>query len=50
VGAADWYRHRLYPLRAADVSADFRHRAGRQKRLSTARALLLAFIYVQGWP
>jgi thiol:disulfide interchange protein DsbD len=45
---ADWYRHRLYAVRAADVSADFRHRAGRQTAPSTARALLLAFIYVQG--
>ncbi len=48
MGLTDWHWHCLYSLRTADVSAHLRHRAGGKQRLSTARALLLAFIYVQG--
>jgi thiol:disulfide interchange protein DsbD len=36
-------------VRAADVPADLGIVLGGKQRLSTARALLLAFIYVQGW-
>jgi thiol:disulfide interchange protein DsbD len=48
LGAADWHWRGLHALRLTDVPADLRHRAGGKQRLSTPRALLLAFIYVQG--
>ena len=48
LGAADRHRHCLYALRFTHVSADFRYCPGGRQRLSTGRALLLAFIYVQG--
>ncbi|STL30827.1 thiol:disulfide interchange protein [Escherichia coli] len=47
-GVVDRYWYRLYAMRAANVPTDFWHRAGGKQRLSTARALLLTFIYVQG--
>ncbi len=48
LGVVDRYWYRLYAMRAANVPTDFWHRAGGKQRLSTARALLLTFIYVQG--
>jgi thiol:disulfide interchange protein len=48
MGAADRYRYRLHAVRAADVSADLGYCPRRQTAALTGRALLLAFIYVQG--